>query len=211
MYGRDSSLVAKTGDFNLPVRRNRAGGYKLSGPETVYTCFTSDFFLPEADEWRREAWQMIRRRTDLRFYIVTKRIDRFPAGLPADWGAGYDNVSICCTVENQDRAEYRLPIFQATPIKHKSIICEPLLEAIDLSPYLTGMEEVIAGGESGSGARVCDYDWVLSIRVQCRQHRVAFRFKQTGANFVKDGKHYTIPRKLQHTQAQKANIDLEGG
>ena len=211
MYGRDSSVVAKTGDFNLPVRRNRAGEYKLSGPETVYTCFTSDFFLPEADEWRGEAWQMIRRRTDLRFYIVTKRIDRFPAGLPADWGEGYDNVSICCTVENQDRAEYRLPIFLAAPIKHKSIICEPLLEAINLSPYLTGIEEVIVGGESGSGSRVCNYDWVLSIREQCRQHGVAFHFKQTGANFVKDGKHYTIPRKLQHAQAQKANIDLEKG
>ena len=211
MYGRDSSVVAKSGDFNLPVTRNRAGSYKLSGPEMVYTYFTSDFFLPEADAWRREAWQMIRLRSDLFFYIVTKRIDRLFVGLPADWGDGYDHVSICCTVENQDRAEYRLPIFRTAPIKHKSIICEPLLEPIDLSPYLTGIEEVIVGGESGGGARVCHYDWVLSIREQCRQHRVAFHFKQTGANFIKDGKLYRIPRKLQHTQAQKANIDLEGG
>ena len=208
-YGKDSSVVAKTGDFNLPVRRNRAGEYKLSGYQTVYTCFTSDFFLDEADEWRVEAWQMIRTRSDLHFFIITKRIHRFEVSLPEDWGDGYDNVSICSTVENQSRADYRLPIFLAAPIKHKSIICEPLLEPINLAAYLSpAIEGVIVGGESGYNARICSYDWVLNIREQCKEKGVAFEFKQTGAQFEKDGKIYKIDRKLQESQAHKAGIDL---
>ena len=208
-YGKDSSVVAKTANFSLPVKRNRAGEYKLSGYDTVYTCFTSDFFLEEADEWRVEAWKMIRKRSDLHFFIVTKRIHRFHVNLPDDWGDGYDNVAISCTVENQNRADYRLPIFLAAPIKHKSIICEPLLEAVNLSEYhSSAIEGVIVGGESGPNARVCSYNWVLNIREQCRQKVVAFHFKQTGANFEKDGRVYKIDRKLQQLQAQKANIDL---
>jgi Bacteriophage protein gp37 len=208
-FGKDSSEVARTADFNLPVKRNRAGDYKLSGNETVFTCFTSDFFLEDADAWRVEAWRMIRERRDLDFLIITKRIDRFRVNLPEDWDDGYDNVSICCTVENQDRADYRLPIFLAEPIKHKSIICEPILEAINLTPYLSPMiEEVVVGGESGADARICNYDWVLDIREQCRQKEVTFYFKQTGAHFEKDGRLYTIRRIHQHSQAQKAGINL---
>ncbi len=208
-YGKDSSVVAKTGDFNLPVKRSRAGEYKLSGNETVYTCFTSDFFLEDADGWRAEAWQMIRKRRDLHFFIVTKRIQRLRVNLPDDWDEGYDHVTICCTVENQDRADYRLPIFLTEPIRHKSIICEPLLESIDLSPYLSsGIEEVVVGGESGDNARICSYSWVLAIREQCRQKGVAFYFKQTGAHFEKDGRLYAIQRRQQHSQAKKADIDL---
>lgn len=54
-YDRDAGQVRKTGQFDLPLRRNRQGGYKLM-PEDgiVYTCFTSDFLLEDADGWRPE-------------------------------------------------------------------------------------------------------------------------------------------------------------
>ena len=62
----------------MPVKCNRKGDYKLqSDGERVYTCMTSDFFLDEADGWRAEAWDIIRRRSDLNFVIITKRIHRF--------------------------------------------------------------------------------------------------------------------------------------
>lgn len=207
-FDKDSSIVTKTNDFNLPLKRNRAGEYKLQNDDIVYTCFTSDFFVEDADEWRVEAWQMIKERRDLHFLIITKRIDRFHASLPADWGDGYSNVTLCCTVENQNRADYRLPIFLREPIKSRMIICEPLLESVDLSPYLnSSIKQVIAGGESGSLARVCCFDWVLNLRRQCIHARVPFRFKQTGARLIKDGKLYNVERKFQHSQAKKANIN----
>ena len=62
---------------------------------------------------------MIRPCDDLSFLMITKRIDRLHVSLPDDWGDGYEHVTICCTVENQDRADYRLPIYKAAPVKHK--------------------------------------------------------------------------------------------
>ena len=208
-FNRDASSVSKTADFDLPLRRKRNGDYKLPAGETIYTCFTSDFFLEEADDWRIDAWNMIRLRTDLQFYIITKRIDRFKINLIPDWGEGYENVTICSTCETQDMADYRLPILLSLPIKHKAIICEPLLERINLSRWLPpSIEEVIVGGESGNIARICDYDWVLDIRTQCIEKKVAFHFKQTGARFVKGEHLYYIKRQDQHSQAAKAGIDF---
>jgi protein gp37 len=174
----------------------------------MWTCFTSDFFIEEADAWREEAWLMIRRRSDLHFYMVTKRPERISPCLPADWGDGYENVTICCTIENQRCADERLPIFRELPIRHKEIICEPLLEAIDFHDALGScIEQVTVGGESGRDARVCDYDWVLNIREQCIKANVPFHFKQTGAHFRKDGRLYNIARNQQMPQAKRAGID----
>ncbi len=209
-YEKDSSVVTKNADFDLPIRRDRHGNYKLQPGELVYTCFTSDFLLDDADEWRKEAWAMIRERSDLQFLFITKRIHRFHVSLPEDWGDGYDHVAICCTVENQDRADYRLPLYLQAPIRHKNLVCEPLLGPIDLSPYLTpAIESVTVGGESGNEARLCRYEWVLAIREQCRQRGIPFHFKQTGALFEKDGRTFRVPRQYQHAQAKKAGIDLK--
>jgi protein gp37 len=205
---RDASAVTKNRDFDLPVRRTRKGAYKIPPGETVYTCFSSDFFLDEADAWRPDAWAMIRARSDLRFFMITKRIDRFHAGLPGDWGDGWDHVHVCSTAENQEMAERRLPVFREAPIRHKSVICEPLLGPVDLSGCLgPWVEEVVAGGESGPSARVCDYAWVLDLRAQCVAAGVPFSFKQTGAHLKKGERLYAVPRQLQHAQAKKAGID----
>lgn len=207
----DSRVVVQTKNFDLPVRRKRNGEYKIPSGTLVYTCFTSDFLLEDADPWRAQAWEMIRTRSDLHFLMITKRIDRLAACLPADWGDGYDHVTICCTVENQACADYRLPIYRALPVKHKVIICEPLLERIDLSAYSIGewIEQVVAGGESGYEARPCNFDWVMELRGICVQNGVSFWFKQTGAKFIKDGKLYNIARQFQHSQARKAGINVE--
>ena len=152
---------------------------------------------------------MMKERSDCTFCFFTKRIDRLEEFLPDNWGDGYENVIIGCTVENQDRADFRLPIFMRLPIRHKLIIAAPLLEKIDISAYLDEtVEEVSAGGESGLQARPCDYAWILDLRRQAIEKNVPFFFHQTGAHFFKDGKMYDIPRKYQHSQARKAEIDF---
>lgn len=208
--GIDSTLVTKTANFDLPVKKDRKGAYKIPPGTEVATCFTSDFFVEEADAWRAEAWAMIKLRSDLTFLMITKRIDRLNKVLPPDWGEGYEHVTICCTVENQDRADYRIPIYMKAPIRHKIIICEPLLERIDLSRFGIGTwaEQIVAGGESGNEARPCNYDWVLALRDLCAETKVSFWFKQTGANFIKAGKTYRVPRMQQHSQARKAGINI---
>lgn len=214
MYGSEisSSVVRKTGAFNLPIKRKRDKSYKIPSGKVVFTCFTSDFLLKDADEWRPECWNMIRERKDCYFYFFTKRIDRFLECIPEDWGDGYDNVLVGSTIENQAMADYRLPIFKSVPIKHKSLTIAPLLESIDISQYLDEtIEEVSVGGESGVNARPCNYDWILDLRRQCVEKNIPFRFHQTGAYFLKDGKMYRIHRKYQLSQAHKAKINFRIG
>lgn len=209
-FEKDTNVVMKTSSFNLPIRRDRQGNWKVPSGSLVWTCFTSDFFIDDADVWRKEAWQIINTRIDLHFFIVTKRPERISQCLPNDWGCGYDNVSICCTMENQRRTDERIGIFRDLPIRHKSIICEPLLESIDFHDDLgSWCEQVTVGGESGADARICDYDWVLNIRNQCINANIPFHFKQTGAHFRKDGKVYNIPRRLQMSQAKRSGIDFK--
>lgn len=209
-FGKDSSIVTKTANFALPLKKNRQKQYKLQPEaEPVYTCMTSDFFVKDADEWRDEAWAMIKLRSDLNFVIITKRIDRFMKCIPEDWGEGYENVTIMCTCENQSRADYRLPIFLNAPIRHRKVVCEPMLEAIHIEKYLeTGLiEQVTCGGESGDEARVCDFGWILTMMEQCVKYDVPFYFKQTGALFKKGEKVYRIDRKDQMRQAERAGVN----
>lgn len=209
-FGKDASVVTKTSSFDLALRKKRDKTYKLASGSTVYICMSSDFFIEEADPYRSEVWKMISERKDVRFNIITKRILRFLGCIPDDWGNGYENVSIGCTIENQPQCDARLPIFLSLPISNRFIICEPLLGHIVFKSRLAGkIPHVIAGGESGQQARMCDYDWVLGIREQCIDNKVSFYFKQTGENFKKDNVFYRIKRSVHNEQAKKAGIDYE--
>jgi protein gp37 len=209
-YDRDPTHPHKNLSFDLPVRKRKNGTYLVPPGTFFWTCFTSDFLLDLCDDYRIDAWKMIKERSDCRFLFITKRIDRFTVNLPRDWGEGYENVTVCVTCENQQTADIRLPILKELPIKHKMITNEPLLSAIDMSTYLDDTIEIVTvGGESGSNARLCRYEWVLSIRDQCVSKKVPFSFRQTGARFEKDGKLFRVPRNIQHAQAKKANIDYK--
>lgn len=204
MFGRDSTTCKKTNDFNLPIKKDRKGNYKVPSGSLIMTCFSSDFLLSDADSWRDECLEMMKLRSDCMFYFFTKRIERLNFSLP-------DNVIVGCTCENQKMADYRLPIFKKLNIKYKTIILAPMLEKMDISKYLgSDIYEVNVSGESGSnpGVRALHYDWVLDIRKQCIKANVDFGFHQTGARFIKDGKEYRIERKYQIEQAKKANIDF---
>lgn len=204
-----TTAIRKTASFNLPVKRDRKKNWKYPSGSEFGLCFTSDLLIEEADEWRPEIWNIIKTRKDCTFYFFTKRIDRLAKCLPSDWEDGWENVAIGCTVENQDRADYRLPIFLSLPIKHRLIIVAPMIERIDIEKYLTPgyVEEVSAGGESGKYARPLDFNWVLNLREQCVNSGIPFNFHQTGSFLIKDGKRFHIPREYQHSQARKADID----
>lgn len=205
--GINTDRIVRTEQFDAPVAKDRSGAYRIKPGQTVYLCFSTDFLIEDADAWRPECWRMIRERSDLHFLFLTKRIERFMDCIPADWGEGYENVTVGCTVENQDRADHRLAIFKELPIKHKNIICQPLIGEIDLSAYLENVELVVVGGESDRDARPLDYAWVLSIREQCIAHGVHFEFRQCGTHFIKDGTCYTLATRDLCSQARKANIN----
>lgn len=205
----DTNIVRKTSSFYLPMKRNRKGEWKIPAGSMVMTCFSSDFFIEEIDVWREEAWQMMRERKDLYFYMVTKRPERIAECLPRFWDELKARIYICCTMENQRRTDERLPIFQAAPLVHREIIVEPMLEMIDFHSSLGSIDRITVGGESGKYARPCHYEWVLDVRRQCQEAGIGFYFMQTGGNFYKDGKNYKLTHRLQISQAARANINTK--
>jgi len=108
------------------------------------------------------------------------------------------NVWLGVSVEDQERADERMPVLLNIPAKLHFLSCEPLLEPIDLENYLpcsrrpvgdarashseaATVDWVIAGGESGPGARPCDIQWIREIIAQCELAKVPVFVKQLGA------------------------------
>lgn len=211
---RDGSEIYKTkGGFDYPLHRDRYGRYKIKSGETIRVCMNSDFFLPQADKWRDEAWDIIHQRSEVKFFLLTKRPERVLKCLPKDWGNGWDNVMFNVTCENQHRADERIPIMLELPFKHKGIMCAPFIGEICIEKYLASnkIEQVICGGENYDGARPCNFDWVKKLHSECVKHNVSFCFIETGTVFVKDGKTYNIPSKrVQAEMAYKSGMSFSG-
>lgn len=114
--------------------------------------------------------------------ILTKRLANllkwqskyFPDGLPS-W------IWVGVTAGTQKSVDERLPIL-AQVFSHgvKVVSAEPLLEEIDLTPYLNEKMWVISGGESGHKARPSHPDWFRSLRNQCLNAGVPYFHKQNG-------------------------------
>jgi protein gp37 len=190
MYGQDPTKVVRSKTkFDDPL--------KWKEPAMVFTCSWSDFFIEQADEWRPEAWEIIKRTPHLTYQVLTKRPERIADHLPHDWGTGYKNVWLGVSAENQDYAEERIPRLLSIPAVIRFVSAEPLLGPIDLDTpdsgglHATGcggpcdcapkLDWVIVGGESGHGARTMQIQWAESLLDQCATAGVAFFLKQFGA------------------------------
>ncbi len=117
------------------------------------------------------------------------------------WGMGEppSNIWIGVSCEDQQRADERIPKLLKIPAKIRFLSCEPLLNRIDFDPHRIGagwrsgenyqqpqISWIIAGGESGPGARPCNIEWIRSIIAQCKAAGVACFVKQLGSRPVYD-------------------------
>jgi hypothetical protein len=99
------------------------------------------------------------------------------------------NVWLGTSVEDQQRADERIPHLLRCPAAVRFLSCEPLLGPINLDSFIgyadgDPINWIICGGESGPGARPWDVWWIESIRDQCRAAGVACFIKQLGAHPV---------------------------
>lgn len=212
--GIDSSYIYKNKtNFDYPLKKDKNGEYKIKSGEQIRICMTSDFFLEEADIWRDDVWKIIKIRSDVKFFILTKRAHRISKCLPDDWLDGYDNVILNVTCENQKRADERIPILLDIPAKHKGIMVAPFIGKVSISKYLKSgaIEQVIAGGENYDGSRICKYEWVKCLSDECINNNVTFCFIETGNKFEKDSKVYFVKTKeLQSKMAYRLNVNFKG-
>jgi protein gp37 len=117
------------------------------------------------------------------------------------------------SVEDQARADERIPILLDTPAAVRWISAEPLLGGINIGKWIgdaicgstyvaagknfercdltgapcAGIDWIVAGSESGPGARPCDIEWIRSLRDQCAAAEVPFFWKQHVENGRKIG------------------------
>jgi protein gp37 len=155
-------------------------------PRRVFASHLSDIFDNRAKSaWRADFWDLVRATPALTWLVLTKRISNAPAMLPHWWGRGPANVWLGVTAEDQREADRRVPQLLALPAAVHWISAEPLLEALELSPWLgpDRIAWVIAGGESaGNKARPMQPAWARSLRDQCADAGAAYWMKQTGSN-----------------------------
>jgi protein gp37 len=111
-----------------------------------------------------------------RFQVLTKRAERLlEISSLLNWTP---NVWMGVSVENQSYTS-RIGRLQQVPAYIRFLSIEPMLGPIKRLP-LSGIHWVIVGGESGTGARPLDRQWVVDVFRQCRAARIPFFFKQWG-------------------------------
>lgn len=188
-YGQYASVVvrSKPATFNRP--------FKWDEPAKVFVCSWSDFWIEEADEWRGEAFNIIKQTPHLTYLLLTKR----PELIDMRW-RDFNNVWLGVTTENQPEANKRIAMLCSILVKIRFLSIEPMLSEISLRwlPAWNGMatkprewgkstnefdglrqlDWVIVSAESGPGRRPCKIEWVKAIVEQCKEAGVPVFVKQ---------------------------------
>lgn len=220
-----------TGELALAPERILTQPLRWKRPRRIFVNSMGDLFHEDVpDEWINKVFAVMAMSTQHTFQILTKRPERMreymskllnemqaswniikfllsgvtpPEEIITDWPL--PNVWLGVSVEDQARADERIPLLLQTPAALRFISCEPLIGPVDLwcvpsdhrgkrnalSQYsycelcgedsgLPKLDWVIVGGESGPDARPMHPDWVCLIRDQCSAASVPFFFKQWG-------------------------------
>lgn len=207
--------VTSESNWRTPLRWDRAAA-KAGERHRVFCASLADVFEDrrDLDPLRARLRSLIQQTPHLDWLLLTKRIDRAGAlmgeaterayqdgGLLGDPDPWPENVWIGTTVEDQQRANERIPHLLRIPARVRFLSVEPQIEQIVMLPswildydYSGGrtvasprVDWVICGGESGPRARPLDLAWARSLRDQCKASGVPFFMKQLGAHVRWDG------------------------
>jgi protein gp37 len=196
--------------------RDRYAGGSIPDRPRVFCASLADWLDYDVPvQWLAELLALIKETPNLDWLLLSKRpqnwaprmrsimrmeISEGPSGIEQCSGAALaalwlndaapPNVWIGTTVEDQQRADERIPELLSIPAEVRFLSCEPLLGPVDLKypafngadsfGELEGIHWVICGGESGPRARPMHSNWARSLRDQCAATDVPFFFKQWG-------------------------------
>jgi protein gp37 len=168
--------------FDLTLRPERIGQpLKWKRPRMIFVNSMSDLFhkgVPKAfvdhvfDSMETANWHV--------FQLLTKRSSRMRDYLRTRYAERLAPPHIWCGVSVEDaKGAVRIAHLQAAPAAVRFLSVEPLIGPVGRVD-LSGIHWVIAGGESGPGARILNIEWARDIRDQCNNQAVPFFFKQWG-------------------------------
>jgi len=153
--------------------------FKWKKPRMVFVNSMSDLFHPEVpDMFIQAVFKVMNETPQHKYQILTKRSERLlQITDKLNWS---ENIWMGVTVENE-KATSRIKNLIRTPAKTKFLSCEPLIGAVvSLGRYISFIDWIIVGGESGADARKMEKSWVDSILNVCRESETPFFFKQWG-------------------------------
>lgn len=191
----------------------RVGGAEVSGARCFIGDMTDVFGEWVSDEILNRLFSSVLEiRRDVTWQILTKRAERASKYLQWRWGEGRivpRNIHIGVSVEDQKRADERIPHLLNAPAAVRFLSCEPLLGPLNLMsldgdctgctdprsegthqcgtrqhPAFPDIQWIIVGGESGHSARPCELRWIRSIIAQCQAASVPVFAKQIGARIA---------------------------
>jgi protein gp37 len=200
--------------FNLPL--------KITEPSKIFTCSLTDFFHESIDEYRPEAWDIIRNCPQHIFQILTKRPQRIMPHLPVYWDEIRSRVWLGTSIGSQSGIERLSSLILPIQPGIKFLSLEPLHgpinldfeRLIDYGHTIGGLIDwVIVGGESGNENgkyryRPCKLEWIESIVDQCQKFGIPVFVKQMGTHLSKllgmsdrhGGNIYEFPIKLRRRE-----------
>ena len=156
--------------------------YGWRAPRLVFVNSMSDLFHPDVPlEFIQKIFEVMADTPRHTYQILTKRSKRLAA--LADELEWPSNVWMGVTVEN-DRYAFRVDHLRSVNATVRFISAEPLLGPLP-NLDLSGIDWLIAGGESGHGARRVEEPWIRDLRDQCSSAGTAFFFKQWGGRTPK--------------------------
>jgi protein gp37 len=182
-YQNDGDPRTSGPGFGVTVHRSAlAQPYRWRGSKLVFVNSMSDLFHARVPiGFIRDIMDVIRNTPQHTYQVLTKRAHRMERLADRiDWP---DNLWVGVSVESDDVVG-RVDHLRRIPARTRFLSCEPLLTALP-NLDLTGIDWVIAGGESGPRARPMDPAWVEDIRDQCLTAVVPFFFKQWGGRTPK--------------------------
>lgn len=197
VWGDDGTrVVASESYWQLPVRWNQKAKDTWVR-RRVFCASLADVFenRPELDKPRHRLRHLIDQTPYLDWLLLTKRPENVklcyggPEGhAHRSWIESWPtNAWLGVSVEDQKSASNRIPVLLDVPAKVRFLSVEPLLQPIDLSPWIKSLDWVIVGGESGPAARACEEVWIQSIVSQCKDADVPVFVKQMGSRFYDNG------------------------
>jgi protein gp37 len=175
--------------FDLTLRPERLEQpLKWKRPRMIFVNSMSDLFHKDVpklfidrvfDTMEAADWH--------KFQVLTKRSPLMRRYLCDRYGAERGPAHIWCGVSVEDaKAAARITHLRQSPAGVRFLSIEPLIGTVG-KVNLEGIDWVIAGGESGPGARPIHLEWVREVRDQCQAQKVAFFFKQWGGPRPKSG------------------------
>lgn len=160
--------------------------------QLIFTCSMSDFFIKDADEWRKDAWKIIKELDKHQWLILTKRPERIQECLPEDWGEnGYSNVWLGVSVGHESEL-WRVDKLNSLKNQQSKFLtfisAEPLIQNLDFVENCNSFAHtdwIIIGGESGNETgqyryRRCSLKWIESVINQSKLNNVPVFVKQYG-------------------------------